>query len=199
MIRRVVLIGLTVATLAMHASCGSRPAVGTAASEAQVTSQEVTVSTAQLPTSTAQPSPSSTGIAQPNVVRFVGPEHQYSVELPASFAPQGDGMVQGGGETFPNHYVYTKTFIDVANHQRITLSVERGVVSADAITSSSTPTMVYDDVRPGVTVLARVDPASKDTAMWWPADAASVVWLYGSGMTEDQLLAVLTSIEVAPG
>jgi len=35
--------------------------------------------------------------------------------------------------------------------------------------------------------------------MWWPADGTSVVWLYGSGMTEDQLLSVLTSIEVAPG
>ncbi len=172
--------------------------MGASASDA-VTSQEVTVTIAQLPTSTGQPSPSSTGIAQPSVVRFVGPEEQYSVGLPASFAPQGDGMVQGGGETFPNHYVYTRTFIDVANHQRITLSVERGVVSVDAITSGSTPTMAYDDVRPGVTVLARVDPASRDTAMWWPADATSVVWLYGSGMTEDQLLEVLTSIEVAPG
>ena len=98
---------------------------------------------------------------------------------------------------FPGHYAYSATYVDAEAHMSLTMSVERGVVAAEAIKPTEPTTKSIDGVRSEGAVMSWTDPVSRDISMWWAADSTSVVWVYGSGFADDQFLTVVKSIELA--
>lgn len=41
-----------------------------------------------------------------------------------------------------------------------------------------------------------IDPQSNKISMWWTIDSTTVVWVYGDGLSEVQMIRAIKSIEV---
>ncbi len=45
--------------------------------------------------------------------------------------------------------------------------------------------------------MSLTDTVSKDVSMWWAASPTSVVWVYGYSFSNEEMMSVVKSIEVA--
>ena len=44
--------------------------------------------------------------------------------------------------------------------------------------------------------MSLTDPVSKNVSMWWAASPTAVVWVYGYGLSNEEMMPVVKSIEV---
>ena len=112
-------------TILLLSACGDNQLAGSDAvpiDAKQVSSEGTTPATPTTVSSTA----AVTGM-EPADPRLVGPRQAFKVLLPDGFKQRGNGLTQGGGESFPGHTLDTATYIDIATHQMVTISLERGV------------------------------------------------------------------------
>jgi len=78
----------------------------------------------------------------------------------------------------------------------LTVSVERGVSASDAVKPTDPATTTLDGVRPEGVVMQLIDLHSNKISMWWAIDSTTVVWVYGDGLSEVQMIRAIKSIEV---
>jgi hypothetical protein len=182
-------------TILLLSACGNNQLAG---SDPAPIEPEHVSSEGTTPTTPTTVSPTTTVAgAEPADPRLVGPRQAFKVLLPDGFKQRGNGLTQGGGDSFPGHTLDTATFIDIAMHQMVTISLERGVDAQVVAKPTDPATESLAGIRSEATVMLWTDPTSKNLAAWWTPSPSSVVWVYGDGMSREQLTDVVKSIEVA--
>ena len=190
-------VALSVSVIALTVSAcgeGSRAVSGSIPAQPLQTTVSVTEST---PSSTiADVSP----VDGPSVQTVTGPRQAFTASLPLGFIRRGnDDRPSGGGDTFPGDEVDSATYFDpLVRHHGVTISVEHGDrVNASERTKTVDPAAAtLEALRPEGTVMSLTDPVSDDVSMWWAASPTSVVWVYGYGFSNAEMMSVVKSIEV---
>jgi hypothetical protein len=102
----------------------------------------------------------------------------------AEVSPTGDKMVSQifGSRKLQQKFIVTVTAGSPANEQ---LAVD------DRLGRD-----VRSDLRPGVDVYLWTDPDTGQRGMAWAEATDTVVWVFGSGMNDDELAQVVQSVEV---
>jgi hypothetical protein len=192
-----VALSVSVIALLVSAACGesSRAVSDSIPAQPLATAPSVTVST---PSSTiADVAP----VAGPSVQTVTGPRQAFTASLPLGFVRRGnDDRPSGGGDTFPGDEVDSATYYDpLVLHHGVTISVEHGdrVIASERAMAVDPAAVALEGLRPEVTVMSRTDPVSKDVAMWWAASPTAVVSVQGYGFSNEEMMSVVKSIEVA--
>lgn len=190
-------LSVSVFSLTVSAACGdgSRAVSGSIPAQPLQTAASVTES---IPSSTIAEVSSVVG---PSVQTVTGPRQAFTASLPLGFTRRGnDDRPSGGGDTFPGDQVDSATYYDpLVRPHGVTISVEHGdrVIASATIKTIDPAAVTIEGLRPEGAVMSLTDPVSNDVSMWWAASPTSVVWVHGYGFSNEEVMAVVKSIEVA--
>jgi hypothetical protein len=191
-----VALSVSVIALTVSAACGDGGRVVSGSIPAQSLQTVVSV-TESTPSSTI---PDVSPVTGPSVQTVTGPRQAFTASLPLGFIRRGnDDRPSGGGDTFPGDEVDSATYFDpLVRPHGLTISVEHGdrVVASEKI-KIDPAAVTLEGLRPEGTVMSLTDPVSKDVSMWWAASPTSVVWVQGYGFSNEEMMSVVKSIEVA--
>ena len=192
-------MSVSVIALTVSAACGE----GSRAVSGSIPAQPL-----QTAASVIESSPSSTiadvsSVVGPSVQTVTGPRQAFTASLPLGFTRRGkDDRPSGGGDTFPGDEVDSATYFDpLVRPHGVTISVEHGdrVIASEKIKTIDPAVLMLEGLRPEGTVMSLTDPVSTNVSIWWAASPTAVVWVYGYGFSNEEMMSLVKSIEVADG
>lgn len=165
------------------------PAVTHEPAPVAATSEPVTASTSAVVAVTTR--------SVPSVADYVAPDDAFLItELPEGFVPRSEPSSVDQAISPAGYGLVSQTFINSEMGQLLIVSVSSGTPSERQLTPTPTGPVLEDLVPDHVVYVLDTDEMTNQSGLAWEAGPTTVVWLYGTNMTEDQLASVAPKIVI---
>lgn len=191
--------GLAVtSSMLICAQCGSAARSQDSVDDGTLATTTVAPSTTSVDTTIAPvtiPSPTTTTDTG-NTIRWSAPADAFVIgALPRGFVPHGQTTEVEASDSPTGAAHVSQTFIDLAIPAQLVVSVDTGPPAVMQLTSSGmTP---RTDVMAGTDTYVWIDPDTGQLGAAWQLADESVVWLYGTNISDDMMFDIARSIHIA--
>ena len=140
------------------------------------------------------PSPATTTETS-NTIEWSAPADAFVIgALPRGFVPHGQTTEVEASDSPTGAAHVSQTFIDLAIPAQLVVSVDTGPPAVMQLTSSGmTP---RTDVMAGTDTYVWIDPDTGQLGAAWQLADESVVWLYGTNISDDTMFDIARSIHI---
>lgn len=142
--------------------------------------------------------PPSPTVPVDEFVRFPSPEELFVVDLPKDM----ELLVEPEVSKFNASTRVTMTLVDLKKSQRIVVTYEHAIgASTQLLNADADPAVEIAPVsasRSAGEVFIWTDPLTKQRGVGWSIDDDTVMWVYGDGFSDVDLLEIVSRIEVLP-
>lgn len=191
--------GLAVtSSLLICTECGSTARSQVSVDDGPLATTAVAQSTTSVGTTIAPvtiPSRATT-VDNGNTIEWSAPADAFVIgALPRGFVPHGQTTEVEASDSPTGAAHVSQTFIDLAIPAQLVVSVDTGPPAVLQLTSSGmTP---RTDVLGGTDIYVWIDPDTGQLGTAWQLADESVVWLYGTNISDETMFDIARSIHIA--
>jgi hypothetical protein len=124
------------------------------------------------------------------------PDHSFTIgALPSGFVTRGSAQIVEAAISPTGDSLVSQTFVNIEQRALLTVSLDTGPFAAQQLVTGDLTSRT--DILDGTNVYLSTDANSQQRAIAWQPTNDSVVWVYGTNMSDETLFDLVRSVAVA--